>query len=165
MQRAAAETAQDPNVLPQGRHLPSVSIISDVRLTSDDDCTPISLQRRQKISHYNGIDDAVDLIRKSRNILILTGAGISKPISAAEFSSELRTYQGVSCGIPDFRSENGLYASLKEKNEYDLDDPQQMWVAFLVLHSLPHAQLTGSTSNTSGRSQTVSTSIAPVHTP
>ena len=35
---------------------------------------------------------------------------------------------GVSCGIPDFRSQNGIYASLKEKGEYDLDDPQQMYV-------------------------------------
>lgn len=68
------------------------------------------LQRRQKLSIYNSVDDAVDLIHKSRKILILTGAGIS-----------------VSCGIPDFRSENGLYATLKEKNEYDLDDPQQMF--------------------------------------
>ena len=85
-------------------------------------------------------------------------------MSAAEFSPKLRTSQGVSCGIPDFRSENGLYASLKEKNEYDLDDPQQMWVAFLVLYSFPHTQLAGSTSNTSGRSQMVSTSTTPIHT-
>ncbi|EDR05569.1 class I sirtuins SIR2 family protein [Laccaria bicolor S238N-H82] len=35
--------------------------------------------------------------------------------------------QGVSCGIPDFRSRNGLYVSLKDKGEYDLDDPQQMF--------------------------------------
>lgn len=33
---------------------------------------------------------------------------------------------GVSCGIPDFRSRDGLYASLKDHGEYDLDDPQQM---------------------------------------
>jgi NAD-dependent SIR2 family protein deacetylase len=37
-------------------------------------------------------------------------------------------YGGVSCGIPDFRSRDGLYASLKDKEEYDLDDPQQMYV-------------------------------------
>ncbi|KAF7357640.1 Deacetylase sirtuin-type domain-containing protein [Mycena sanguinolenta] len=42
--------------------------------------------------------------------MVLTGAGIS-----------------VSCGIPDFRSRDGLYASLKERGEYDLDDPQQMF--------------------------------------
>lgn len=35
--------------------------------------------------------------------------------------------QGVSCGIPDFRSRDGLYASLKDRGEYDLDDPQQMY--------------------------------------
>ena len=34
-------------------------------------------------------------IPESKNIMILTGAGIS-----------------VSCGIPDFRSKNGLYAKL-----------------------------------------------------
>lgn len=39
---------------------------------------------------------------------------------------------GVSCGIPDFRSKNGLYAQLQEKGEYDLDDPQQMYVTARV---------------------------------
>lgn len=34
---------------------------------------------------------------------------------------------GVSCGIPDFRSRGGLYASLKARGDYDLDDPQQMY--------------------------------------
>ncbi|KAJ7281537.1 DHS-like NAD/FAD-binding domain-containing protein [Mycena rebaudengoi] len=38
-----------------------------------------------------------------------------------------RELVGVSCGIPDFRSRDGLYASLKERGEYDLDDPQQMF--------------------------------------
>ena len=39
---------------------------------------PRRLQKREKLPMYNTIDDAVDLIRKSRNIMILTGAGISK---------------------------------------------------------------------------------------
>ncbi|KZT09855.1 SIR2-domain-containing protein [Laetiporus sulphureus 93-53] len=68
------------------------------------------LQSREKLPEYNTIDDAVSLIRKRKRILVLTGAGIS-----------------VSCGIPDFRSRNGLYASLQESGEYDLDDPQQMF--------------------------------------
>lgn len=68
------------------------------------------LQKREKLPMYNTVDDAVELIKKSRNIMILTGAGIS-----------------VSCGIPDFRSRNGLYAQLQERGEYDLDDPQQMF--------------------------------------
>ncbi|KAI0083958.1 SIR2-domain-containing protein [Irpex rosettiformis] len=67
------------------------------------------LQRRTRLP-YSTIDDAVDLIRNSRNILILSGAGIS-----------------VSCGIPDFRSRTGIYSMLQEKGEYDLDDPQQMF--------------------------------------
>ncbi|KAH9066902.1 SIR2-domain-containing protein [Lactarius vividus] len=68
------------------------------------------LQLRERLSQYGTFQDAVNLITSSRRILVLTGAGIS-----------------VSCGIPDFRSRNGLYATLKEKGEYDLDDPQQMF--------------------------------------
>ncbi|KAF8199114.1 SIR2-domain-containing protein [Pholiota molesta] len=68
------------------------------------------LRNRDKLPQYNTIADAVQLIQKSQRILILTGAGIS-----------------VSCGIPDFRSRDGLYASLKNKGDYDLDDPQQMF--------------------------------------
>ncbi|TFK17553.1 SIR2-domain-containing protein [Coprinopsis marcescibilis] len=68
------------------------------------------LSKREKLPQYNTISDAVQLIRNAQRILILTGAGIS-----------------VSCGIPDFRSRNGLYATLKESGEYDLDDPQQMF--------------------------------------
>ncbi|KAJ3108328.1 NAD-dependent protein deacetylase sirtuin-1 [Phlyctochytrium planicorne] len=62
--------------------------------------------RRPRLSEYYSIDDAVSLIQKSSNILVLTGAeGIS-----------------VACGIPDFRSENGIYSLIP-----DLDDPQQMF--------------------------------------
>lgn len=68
------------------------------------------LRLREKLPQYNTIEDAVSLIQRSRRIIILTGAGIS-----------------VSCGIPDFRSRNGLYASLKANGQYDLDDPQQMF--------------------------------------
>ncbi|EPT00966.1 hypothetical protein FOMPIDRAFT_149580 [Fomitopsis schrenkii] len=68
------------------------------------------LESREKLPQYNTVDDAVRLIRERKRILVLTGAGIS-----------------VSCGIPDFRSKHGLYASLQESGEYDLDDPQQMF--------------------------------------
>jgi NAD-dependent histone deacetylase SIR2 len=77
----------------------------------------------------------VRLINQSERILVLTGAGIS-----ALLSSSSRVYcfdlffsffflilnVGVSCGIPDFRSQDGLYASLKSEGKYELDDPQQM---------------------------------------
>ncbi|KAG9309460.1 DHS-like NAD/FAD-binding domain-containing protein [Chiua virens] len=68
------------------------------------------LHLREKLPQYNTISDAVSLIVRSKHIMVLTGAGIS-----------------VSCGIPDFRSRNGLYATLKDKGQYDLDDPQQMF--------------------------------------
>lgn len=68
------------------------------------------LHLREKLPQYNTVADAVSLIQASKRVVVLTGAGIS-----------------VSCGIPDFRSHNGLYAMLKERGTYDLDDPQQMF--------------------------------------
>ena len=37
----------------------------------------LPVQQRQPLEQYQTLDDAVELIRKSKNILILTGAGIS----------------------------------------------------------------------------------------
>ncbi|BGP25611.1 NAD-dependent deacetylase sirtuin 1 [Rhodotorula toruloides] len=69
------------------------------------------LRNRDKLMEYNAPQDVVDLIRKSKRILVLTGAGVS-----------------TSCGIPDFRSPTGLYARLREQNSlWDLDDPQDMF--------------------------------------
>ncbi|POW00684.1 hypothetical protein PSHT_12903 [Puccinia striiformis] len=68
------------------------------------------LKARKKSPEYNSIDDAVSLIQRAEKILILTGAGIS-----------------TSCGIPDFRSENGLYSQLEDYE--GLDDPHDMFVS------------------------------------
>ncbi|KAI9145827.1 DHS-like NAD/FAD-binding domain-containing protein [Paraphysoderma sedebokerense] len=65
------------------------------------------IRTRERLSHINNFDHVIDLIQKSNRIMVITGAGIS-----------------VSCGIPDFRSKNGIYARL---DEYNLDDPQQMF--------------------------------------
>ena len=55
------------------------------------------------------MDDALHLLTTCENIVVLTGAGVS-----------------VSCGIPDFRSENGLYARLR-RDFPSLPDPQAMF--------------------------------------
>ncbi|KAI8053925.1 DHS-like NAD/FAD-binding domain-containing protein [Syncephalis plumigaleata] len=65
------------------------------------------LRQRRKLPHINTIDDVVRLMREAKNIIVLTGAGVS-----------------VSCGIPDFRSANGIYSRM---DKYPLDDPQQMF--------------------------------------
>ncbi|XP_054166819.1 NAD-dependent protein deacetylase sirtuin-1-like isoform X2 [Oppia nitens] len=64
---------------------------------------------RRKLVNYNTIDDCVKLINKCNRIVVLTGAGVS-----------------VSCGIPDFRSRDGIYARLS-KDFPDLPDPQAMF--------------------------------------
>ncbi|ORZ02799.1 DHS-like NAD/FAD-binding domain-containing protein [Syncephalastrum racemosum] len=65
------------------------------------------LRRRRRLQHVNTLEDVVQLLSKANNVMIVTGAGVS-----------------VSCGIPDFRSETGIYSRLEE---YCLDDPQQMF--------------------------------------
>ena len=59
-------------------------------------CLQRELQRRHKLRDHNTIEDAVSLLQRSRNIVVITGAGIS-----------------TSLGIPDFRSKNtGFYSQL-----------------------------------------------------
>lgn len=65
--------------------------------------------KRKKLPNVNSLDDVVGLIRRSKRIVVLTGAGVS-----------------VSCGIPDFRSRDGIYARLS-KDFPDLPDPQAMF--------------------------------------
>ncbi|KAH8551390.1 DHS-like NAD/FAD-binding domain-containing protein [Umbelopsis sp. PMI_123] len=65
------------------------------------------LRKRRRLENVNTIEDVVEIMKNAKNIMVLTGAGVS-----------------VSCGIPDFRSETGIYARL---DEFDLDDPQQMF--------------------------------------
>ncbi|XP_046631296.1 NAD-dependent protein deacetylase sirtuin-1-like [Daphnia pulicaria] len=65
--------------------------------------------RRERLRHINAISDAVRLLRSCKKILVLTGAGVS-----------------VSCGIPDFRSRDGIYARLAVDFP-DLPDPQAMF--------------------------------------
>ncbi|KAJ3343984.1 NAD-dependent histone deacetylase sir2, partial [Kappamyces sp. JEL0680] len=63
--------------------------------------------KRTRLLEHSTFLDAVELINKAQNIVVLTGAGVS-----------------VSCGIPDFRSKNGIYSRLAE---FELSDPQEMF--------------------------------------
>lgn len=65
--------------------------------------------KRKKLDNVNNLDDVVNLIRTSKKIIVLSGAGIS-----------------VSSGIPDFRSRDGIYARLSVDFP-DLPDPQAMF--------------------------------------
>jgi len=66
------------------------------------------LNKRAKLLKYNSIDDAVHLLKTSKNIVVLTGAGIS-----------------TSLGIPDFRSKGtGLYSMIEHLG---LNDPQEVF--------------------------------------
>ncbi|KYO42490.1 NAD-dependent protein deacetylase sirtuin-1 [Alligator mississippiensis] len=65
--------------------------------------------KRKKRKDINTIEDAVKLLQECKKIMVLTGAGVS-----------------VSCGIPDFRSRDGIYARLAIDFP-DLPDPQAMF--------------------------------------
>lgn len=65
--------------------------------------------QRERLSNIRTLSDAMQHIRQAKHIIILTGAGVS-----------------VSCGIPDFRSRDGVYSRLSR--EYpNLPDPQAMF--------------------------------------
>lgn len=83
--------------------------------------------RRQKLPQYNTVDDAVKLLRESKNVIVLTGAGVSLSASCHSTKFILTRFPQVSTslGIPDFRSKDtGLYSKLEHLG---LSDPQEVF--------------------------------------
>lgn len=79
--------------------------------------------RRKKLSQFNTIKDAIDLIKKSEKIIVLSGAGIS-----------------TSAGLPDFRSRNGIYVQIHNEHP-DLTDPKSMFdIEYFRQNPLPFYQ-------------------------
>lgn len=64
--------------------------------------------RPRNVKVCSTVCDVVHLLRTCRNIMIVSGAGIS-----------------VACGIPDFRSEGGLYEQIRER--FGLPEPECMF--------------------------------------
>lgn len=66
------------------------------------------LNKRPRLEQYKTLDDAAQLLRERKNIMVITGAGIS-----------------TSLGIPDFRSKNtGFYSRLLQMG---YDEPEQVF--------------------------------------
>ncbi|KAK9324459.1 DHS-like NAD/FAD-binding domain-containing protein [Lipomyces orientalis] len=65
------------------------------------------LSRRIPLDNVTTLDDAISLIKNAKNIVLLTGAGIS-----------------TSLGIPDFRSDSGIYKRLEAMG---LSEPQEVF--------------------------------------
>ncbi|KAF9174978.1 NAD-dependent histone deacetylase sir2 [Mortierella sp. AD010] len=82
---------------------------AESRGNSYTDLDPICLDRLTQEEKEMVMEEAreFDLLQNSKNIMVLTGAGVS-----------------VSCGIPDFRSPDGIYSRLAE---FELEDPSQMF--------------------------------------
>ncbi|RDW94143.1 putative histone deacetylase SIR2 [Aspergillus mulundensis] len=81
--------------------------------------------RRRKLPQYNSVDDAVELLKQSKNIIVLTGAGVSGALFLRH-AAGIDNYQiSTSLGIPDFRSKDtGLYSKLEHLG---LSDPQEVF--------------------------------------
>ncbi|CAM9909071.1 unnamed protein product [Pylaiella littoralis] len=89
------------------------------------------LQRRV-LPDFNTLDKLLDLLRTCKRVVVVTGAGIRRDV--------------VSCGIPDFRSENGVYDLVSRLDlglscaeelfdlEFFIDDPEPFFKFAKVLY-------------------------------
>lgn len=106
MEGSAATTAAPQPVRqpPDREHSPSKK-----QARVDPPQPPEQAGPRPRLFTVSTLPDAIAALRSAKRVMVLVGAGIS-----------------VSCGVPDFRSENGLYA-LVERLGLALDDPQDLF--------------------------------------
>ncbi len=67
----------------------------------------VDMGNRIKLHKYSSVKDAIDLVQQAKNIMVITGAGIS-----------------TSLDIPDFRSHDGLYSTLRNMG---FEDPESVF--------------------------------------
>jgi NAD+-dependent protein deacetylase SIR2 len=67
----------------------------------------LDMRNRIKLHRYNSFQDAITLLRNAKNIVVITGAGVS-----------------TSLNIPDFRSPGGLYSKLRDQG---FDEPESVF--------------------------------------
>eukprot|EP01102_Stenamoeba_stenopodia_P019722 TRINITY_DN7515_c0_g1_i1.p1 TRINITY_DN7515_c0_g1~~TRINITY_DN7515_c0_g1_i1.p1 ORF type:complete len:624 (-),score=94.09 TRINITY_DN7515_c0_g1_i1:21-1892(-) len=88
--------------------------------SDDEDIITTLISARRKLAHIdNSLEAAVKLIQEAKNIVILTGAGVS-----------------VSSGIPDFRSKGGVYDIIESR--YNLPRPEALFdLHYLFMNPRP----------------------------
>ncbi|TMW66716.1 hypothetical protein Poli38472_014028 [Pythium oligandrum] len=89
-----------------GRKFAARSVLGN---TSCHEClkeSEVSAKSELPRKSVDSLQDVVKLLKRAKKVLVVVGAGIS-----------------VSCGIPDFRSKDGIYEMVK-KMEVDLPEPE-----------------------------------------
>ena len=106
------ETMEDVRRVVHSRFKTSQQVLDYIQTYKDTrllKLIPLLMQRpRLRLPHVHTLDHACHLISSCKNILVLTGAGVS-----------------VSAGIPDFRSTDGIYRRLRD--EFGMPTPECMF--------------------------------------